>query len=416
MSTAANQNGFDVDAFRSQFPALHQQVNGYPLVYFDNAATIQKPQSVIDALVHYYTFDNANIHRGIHTLAERATHAFEETRKSAAHFLNAASTDEIIFTKGVTEGINLIAAVFGQQNLHPGDEIIISGLEHHSNIVPWQRACDASGAELKIIPVTDDGALDMEQFYKLVVPEKTKLIAVNHASNSLGTINPVEEIIQHAHASGIAVLIDGAQAAAHLPIDVQKLDCDFYVLSGHKMYAPTGTGILYGKRKWLEQLPPWQSGGEMISQVSFEKTTYNTIPYKFEAGTPNIADIVAFKHAFDFINQYGKSVFAAHENELLKYATERISEIPGIRIFGTAKEKVSVLSFEIRGMHHFDVGQLLDARGIAVRTGHHCTQPLMERFGIEGTIRASFAAYNTVEEIDRFISAVDRIAQTGIRR
>jgi cysteine desulfurase/selenocysteine lyase len=416
MSTAANQNGFDVGAFRSQFPALHQQVNGYPLVYFDNAATIQKPQSVIDALVHYYTFDNANIHRGIHTLAERATHAFEETRKSAAHFLNAASTDEIIFTKGVTEGINLIAAVFGQQNLRPGDEIIISGLEHHSNIVPWQRACEASGAELKIIPVTDDGALDMDQFYKLVVPEKTKLIAVNHASNSLGTINPVEEIIQHAHASGIAVLIDGAQAAAHLSIDVQKLDCDFYVLSGHKMYAPTGTGILYGKRKWLEQLPPWQSGGEMISQVSFEKTTYNTIPYKFEAGTPNIADIVAFKHAFDFINQYGKSFLAAHENELLKYATERISEIPGIRIFGTAKEKVSVLSFEIRGMHHFDVGQLLDARGIAVRTGHHCTQPLMERLGIEGTIRASFAAYNTIEEIDRFISAVDRIAQTGIRK
>jgi cysteine desulfurase/selenocysteine lyase len=416
MSTAANQSGFDVGAFRSQFPALHQQVNGYPLVYFDNAATIQKPQSVIDALVHYYTFDNANIHRGIHTLAERATHAFEETRKSAAHFLNAASTDEIIFTKGVTEGINLIAAVFGQQNLRPGDEIIISGLEHHSNIVPWQRACEASGAELKIIPVTDDGALDMDQFYKLVVPEKTKLIAVNHASNSLGTINPVEEIIQHAHASGIAVLIDGAQAAAHLSIDVQKLDCDFYVLSGHKMYAPTGTGILYGKRKWLEQLPPWQSGGEMISQVSFEKTTYNTIPYKFEAGTPNIADIVAFKHAFDFINQYGKSFLAAHENELLKYATERISEIPGIRIFGTAKEKVSVLSFEIRGMHHFDVGQLLDARGIAVRTGHHCTQPLMERLGIEGTIRASFAAYNTIEEIDRFISAVDRIAQTGIRK
>ena len=416
MSTAANQIGFDVGAFRSQFPALHQQVNGYPLVYFDNAATIQKPQSVIDALVHYYTFDNANIHRGIHTLAERATHAFEETRKSAAYFLNAASSDEIIFTKGVTEGINLIAAVFGQQNLRPGDEIIISGLEHHSNIVPWQRACEASGAELKIIPVTDHGALDMEQFYKLVVPEKTKLIAVNHASNSLGTINPVEEIIQHAHASGIAVLIDGAQAAAHLPIDVQKLDCDFYVLSGHKMYAPTGTGILYGKRKWLEQLPPWQSGGEMISQVSFEKTTYNTIPYKFEAGTPNIGDIVAFKHAFDFINQYGKSVLAAHENELLKYATERISEIPGIRIFGTAKEKVSVLSFEIRGMHHFDVGQLLDARGIAVRTGHHCTQPLMERFGIEGTIRASFAAYNTIEEIDRFISAVDRIAQTGIRK
>jgi cysteine desulfurase/selenocysteine lyase len=398
----------DVARIREQFPVLQQQVNGRDLVYLDNAATSQKPRTVINALVDYYTGYNANIHRGIHTLAERATKAYEQTRETAQHFINAASTEEIIFTRGVTESINLVASSYAKAFLKPEDEIILSGLEHHSNIVPWQLACEATGAVLKVIPVLDSGALDIEAFKKLL-NARTKLVAVNHASNSLGIINPIKEIITLAHGTGAVVLIDGAQAGAHLHIDVQELDCDFYCLSAHKMYGPTGTGILYGKKALLEKMPPYHGGGEMIKEVTFEKTTYNDLPYKFEAGTPNIADVVAFKYAMDFILEHGRENIAAHEHELLTYATERIGALNGVTIYGTGLNKVGVVSFTVAGIHPFDIGQMLDARGIAVRTGHHCTQPLMDRFKIEGTVRASFAVYNTKKEIDQLVEGLERI-------
>jgi cysteine desulfurase/selenocysteine lyase len=398
----------DIAKLREQFPVLNQQVNGRDLVYLDNAATSQKPRAVINALVDYYTGYNANIHRGIHTLAEKATKAYEQTRETAKHFINAATTEEIIFTRGVTEGINLVASSYAKVFLTKGDEIIISGLEHHSNIVPWQLACEATGATIKVIPVKDNGTLDIEA-YKALLSNKTKLVAVNHASNSLGTINPVKDIIDLAHEVGAVVLIDGAQSGAHLPIDVQALDCDFYCLSAHKMYGPTGTGILYGKKALLEKMPPYHGGGEMIKEVSFEKTTYNDLPYKFEAGTPNIADVVAFHYAMTFILETGREVMAAHEHDLLVYATERISQLKGVKIYGTGAEKLSVVSFTVDGIHPFDIGQMLDARGIAVRTGHHCTQPLMDRFKIEGTVRASFAIYNTRKEVDQLVEALERV-------
>jgi cysteine desulfurase/selenocysteine lyase len=393
---------------RKQFPVLQRTVRGKPLVYFDNAATTQKPLPVIEALVEYYQNYNANIHRGIHTLAEEATRAYEATREKVRDFIGAGSAEEIIFVRGVTEGINLVAASYGRMTLKPGDEVVISALEHHSNIVPWQLICEQTGAALKVIPVTDRGEINLQSFKQLLNP-RTRIVAVNHASNSLGTINPVKEIIQLAHAQGAAVLIDGAQAGAHLAINVQNLDCDFYCLSSHKMYGPTGTGILYGKKHLLEQMPPYQGGGEMIKEVTFEKTTWNDLPYKFEAGTPNIADVIAFGKAIDFLTQTGREEIAAHEQALLHYATEKIGGLPRVRIIGTAAEKVSVLSFVIEGIHPFDVGQLLDARGIAVRTGHHCTQPLMDRLGIDGTIRASFAVYNTFEEIDALAEGLKRI-------
>jgi cysteine desulfurase / selenocysteine lyase len=408
MQASAIAQSINVEKIREQFPVLHQQVNGRNLVYFDNAATSQKPRSVINALVDYYTGYNANIHRGIHTLAEKATKAFEATRETAREFINAASVEEVIFTRGVTEGINLVASSYAKAFLTKGDEIIISGLEHHSNIVPWQMACEATGALLKVIPVTDAGELDFDQ-YKKMVNTKTKLVAINHASNSLGVINPIKEIISFAHKSGAVVLIDGAQAGAHLAIDVQELDCDFYCLSAHKMYGPTGAGILYGKKSLLEKMPPYHGGGEMIKEVTFEKTTYNDLPYKFEAGTPNIADVVAFKYAMDFINELGKDSIAAHEHDLLTYATEKISALKGVTIYGRSAAKVSVVSFTIDGIHPFDIGQMLDARGIAVRTGHHCTQPLMDRFKIEGTVRASFALYNTKHEVDQLVDGLERI-------
>lgn len=398
----------NVEQIRAQFPVLHQLVNGKPLVYFDNAATNQKPKRVIDALAHYYEHDNANIHRGIHTLAERATKAYEATRLAMQAFINAKHTEEIIFTRGVTESINLVAASYGKAFLNEGDEVIISGLEHHSNIVPWQLICEERKAVIKVIPVTDAGELDMDA-YRKVLSSKTKVVAVNHASNSLGTINPVKEIIKLAHQSGAVVLIDGAQASAHLHIDVQELDCDFYCISSHKMYGPTGTGILYGKKALLEKMPPYMGGGEMIKDVTFAKTTYNDLPYKFEAGTPNIADVIALSEAVAFINELGKDTIAAYEQELLVYASEKLADIKGVRLIGTAKEKVSVQSFVIDGIHHFDIGQMLDARGIAVRTGHHCTQPLMDRFGVEGTVRASFSIYNTKAEIDQLAEGVERI-------
>jgi cysteine desulfurase/selenocysteine lyase len=408
MTTSGPTIALNIESIRKQFPVLHQQINGRNLVYFDNAATSQKPALVINALVDYYQNYNANIHRGIHTLAEKATKAFEETRETAKKFINASSTEEIVFVRGVTEAINLVAYSFGKAFINEGDEIIISGLEHHSNIVPWQILCEDKKSTLKVIPVNDAGELIMDEFEKLL-SSRTKLVAVNHASNSMGTINPIKEIITLAHAKGAAVLIDGAQAGAHLPIDVQSLDCDFYCLSAHKMYGPTGAGILYGKKAWLEKMPPYQGGGEMISNVTWEKTTYNNLPYKFEAGTPNIADVVAFKYAMDFINDLGKENIEAHEHELLVYATNKIGSLSGVKLYGTAKEKVSVLSFLVEGIHPFDIGQMLDARGIAVRTGHHCTQPLMDHYGIDGTVRASFAVYNTKDEIDQLAEGLTRI-------
>lgn len=407
-SSPAIAGKLDIEAIRKQFPILHQQVNGRDLVYLDNAATSQKPLVVIDALIDYYKGYNANIHRGIHTLAEKATKAYEDTRHTAQRFINAKSEQEIIFTRGVTEGINLVASSYGRAFIKEGDEIIISGLEHHSNIVPWQFVCEEKKAILQVIPVSPEGELDLDAFRK-ILSGKTKIVSINHASNSLGTINPVKEVIRMAHEVGAVVLIDGAQAGAHLEIDVQDMDCDFYCLSAHKMYGPTGTGILYGKKDILEKMPPYHGGGEMIKEVTFEKTTYNDLPYKFEAGTPNIADVVAYKYAFDFINELGKENIAAHEHELLTYATERVSKLKSVKLVGTAKHKVGVLAFTVDGIHHFDIGQMLDARGIAVRTGHHCTQPLMTCYGIEGTVRASFAVYNTKKEVDQLVEGLERV-------
>lgn len=398
----------DIEKIRTQFPVLNQQVNGKPLVYLDNAATNQKPQRVIDALTKYYERDNANIHRGIHTLAERATKAYEQTRHAMQQFIRAKHVEEIIFTRGVTESINLVASSYGRAFLTEGDEVIISGLEHHSNIVPWQMICEEKKSILKVIPVTDIGEIDVDAYRKLL-SAKTKIVAVNHASNSLGTINPIKDIIEAAHTYNAVVLIDGAQASAHLDIDVQDLDCDFYCISSHKMYGPTGTGILYGKKELLEKMPPYMGGGEMIKEVTFAKTTYNDLPYKFEAGTPNIADVIALNEAILFINELGKENIAAHESELLSYTVKKLSTIPHVKLVGTAKEKVSVQSFVIEGIHHFDIGQMLDTRGIAVRTGHHCTQPLMDRFGIEGTVRASFSIYNTKDEVDQLAGGIERI-------
>jgi len=398
----------DVEKIRKEFPVLHQTVNGRDLVYFDNAATSQKPLVVINALTEYYKGYNANIHRGIHTLAEKATKAFEQTRLTAKAYINARSEQEIVFTRGVTESINLVASSYGRTFIKEGDEIIVSELEHHSNIVPWQFVVEEKNAVLKVIPVTDRGELDLDAYRKLL-SSKTKIVSVNHASNSLGTVNPIKEIIRLAHEVGAVVFIDGAQAGAHLDIDVQDLDCDFYTVSAHKMYGPTGAGFLYGKKELLEKMPPYQGGGEMIKEVTFKKTTYNDLPHKFEAGTPNIADVVAFRYAMDFITETGRGAMAAHEHDLLQYATERVSRLKGLKLVGTAPEKVSVLSFTVDGIHPFDIGQMLDARGIAVRTGHHCTQPLMDRYGIEGTVRASFAVYNTKKEIDQLVEGLERV-------
>ncbi|MEO8824010.1 MAG: cysteine desulfurase [Ginsengibacter sp.] len=398
---------YDVKKIREFFPVLNREVNNQLLVYLDNAATSQKPQVVIDALNYYYSNYNANIHRGIHTLAEEATAAYEASRKSVQDFINAPSSEEIIFTRGTTEGINLVAYTWGRKNIHEGDEIIISTMEHHSNIVPWQILCDEKKAILKVIPINDDGELLMDEYKKLLSP-KTKLVSIAHASNALGTINPVKEIIKQAHKMGALVLVDGAQSTVHLDIDVQEMDCDFFAFSGHKVYGPTGVGVLYGKKKILEEMPVFMGGGEMIKEVTFEKTTFNELPYKFEAGTPNIADTIALKVALDFIKQNKKQSIRSHENDLLKYATEKMSAIDGLRIIGTAKNKVSLISFVIKNTHPQDIGVLLDNQGIAVRTGHHCTEPLMKRFGIPGTVRASFAMYNTKEEVDRLVSAIKK--------
>lgn len=399
----------DIQKIRADFPILSQTVNGKPLVYFDNGATSQKPQVVIDAEVKYYNEINANIHRGVHTLSQLATDAYEVARGKVKEHINAKHAHEVLFTSGTTHGINLVANGFASI-LKPGDEVVVSSLEHHSNIVPWQMLCEKTGAILKVIPINDNGELIMEEFDKLL-SDKTKIVTVNHISNALGIINPIKYIIDKAHAVGSAVLIDGAQAVPHLKPDVQELDCDFYAFSGHKMCGPTGTGILYGKEAWLNKLPPYQGGGEMIKEVTFEKTTYADLPHKFEAGTPNIAGGIVLGTAIDYLNEVGFDNIQAYEHELLEHATKRLSEIEGIRIYGTGKNKASVVSFNIDGIHPYDVGSIIDKLGIAVRTGHHCAQPIMNFFCIPGTIRASFSFYNTKEEIDAMVEAVKK-AQT----
>ena len=382
-------------------------MKGRPLVYFDNAATSQKPLQVIEALRHYYSHYNANIHRGIHTLAEEATLAYEASRLAVKDFIGAASTDEIIFTRGTTESINLVSNTWGRQHIATGDEILISGMEHHSNIVPWQILCEEKNAVLKVIPVEEDGSLSMKAFSELLT-DRVKLLSIVQVSNALGTVNPVKEMIKAAHAVGAKVLVDGAQSAVHLDIDVQELEADFFAFSGHKVYGPTGVGVLYGRRELLESMPVFQGGGEMIKEVSFDKTTYADLPYKYEAGTPNIADTIALKAALDFIQQIGKANIRSHEEELLAYATAQLKAIPGLTIIGEAPHKVSLVSFVVKGVHPQDLGVLLDNMGIAVRTGHHCTQPLMKRFGIPGTVRASFALYNQKEEIDVLIKGLNK--------
>lgn len=400
-------NVYDVAAVRRAFPVLEREVKGKPLVYFDNAATTQKPQVVIDALINYYSNYNANIHRGIHSLAEEATAAYEATRDTVQAFINAPSREQVIFTKGTTEGINLVAQTWGRQNIKEGDEIIISNMEHHSNIVPWWILCQEKGAVLKVIPINEQGELRMAEFEALL-SERTKLVSVVHVSNVLGTINPVKTVIEKAHAVGAKVLVDGAQSSVHLDVDVQDLDTDFFVYSSHKVYGPTGVGVLYGKQELLESMPPYQGGGEMIREVYFNNITWNDLPYKFEAGTPNIADTIAFKAAMDFTRSIGKDAIRSHENDLLKYASAQLEAIEGVRLIGQARHKISVISFVIKGVHPQDVGILLDNKGIAVRTGNHCAQPLMECYNVPGTIRASFAMYNTREEIDTFIAALQK--------
>ena len=405
--TATIATGLNIEMIRQQFPILQRRVKNQPLVYFDNAATSQKPQVVIDALVDYYSGFNANIHRGIHTLAEEATAAFEATRDTVKEFINAGSREEIIFTRGTTESINLVAYTWGRKHIKAGDEIIISEMEHHSNIVPWQILCAEKDALLKVIPITDEGELRMEVFEQLVTA-KTKLVSIVHVSNALGTVNPVKQIIDIAHAAGAVVLVDGAQSSVHLDIDVQDLDADFFAFSSHKLYGPTGVGVLYGKKQWLLSMPVFQGGGEMIKEVSLKGTSYADLPYKFEAGTPNIADTIAFRSALEFINGLGKAAIREHENELLRYATAKLEALPGLRIIGKAREKVSLISFVVENVHPQDIGILLDNRGIAVRTGHHCAQPLMDRCSIPGTTRASFAVYNTKAEIDLLVTGLQK--------
>ena len=410
MSNTVTTSAFDISTIRADFPILGDEMRGKPLVFLDSAASSQKPKQVLDALEFYYKHQNANVHRGVYELSQQATDAYELGRERARKFLNAASTEEIILVKGTTDGINLVASSFGRKFLREGDEVVISAMEHHSNIVPWQLACEQSGAKLKVIPINDKGELLMDEYEKLLT-DRTKIVALVHVSNALGTINPVEEVISKAHERGIPVLLDGAQATTHLKVDAQALDVDFYTFSGHKVFGPTGIGILYGKKHWLEQIPPYQGGGEMIATVTFEKTTYNELPHKFEAGTPDISGAVGLGVALDYIEKIGQDNIAAHEHELLVSATEQLLAIDGLRIIGTAENKASVISFLIDGTHPYDVGTILDKLGIAVRTGHHCTQPLMDRFGIPGTVRASFAAYNNHEDVERLVAGVQRAAR-----
>jgi len=409
-SPTTKSRSLDINIIRQEFPILNREVKGRPLIYLDNAATTQKPQQVLDALMHYYTNYNANIHRGIHTLAEEATAAFEQTRDAVKSFIGAGSREEIIFTRGTTEGINLVAYAWGRKNIQVNDEIIISNMEHHSNIVPWQLLCEEKGAILKVIPINEKGELILDEYKKMLGP-KTKLVSIVHVSNALGTVNPVSQMIADAHAVGALCLVDGAQSAVHLDINVTDLDCDFFAFSAHKLYGPTGVGVLYGKKAVLEAMPPFQAGGEMIKEVTLQKTTFNDLPYKFEAGTPNIADVIAFKSAIHFVQSIGKEKIRRHEQDLMEYGQRELEKIPGLKIIGKAKEKVSVISFVIENAHPQDIGILLDNRGIAVRTGHHCAQPLMDHFCIPGTARASFAVYNTRYEIDELVKGLLRVVK-----
>jgi cysteine desulfurase / selenocysteine lyase len=401
---------FDVRRVRDDFPILRQKIRGKPLVYLDNAATAQKPRAVLDVLQHYYTADNANIHRGVHLLSERATQEYENARAKVRGFLHAADEREIIFVRSATEGINLVAQTYGRKNLREGDEVLITTMEHHSNIVPWQMICQEKGAVLRVAPINDDGEILLDEFEKLLTP-RTRIVSVVHVSNSLGTVNPVKRIAEMAHSRGAVVLVDGAQSVMHGPVDVRDLGCDFFVFSGHKLFGPTGVGVLYGREALLEAMPPYQGGGDMIRSVSFEKTTYNSLPYKFEAGTPHIAGGIGLGAAIDYVQALDWEAVAAHEHDLLTYATTALSEFPGLRLIGTAHDRTAVVSFTLQGAHPHDVGTILDQDGIAIRTGHHCTQPLMARFGVPATARASFAFYNTREEIDALIHGIHKVQE-----
>jgi cysteine desulfurase/selenocysteine lyase len=409
-ASTASLPGFDVDRVREDFPILRETVHERPLVYLDNAATTQKPRPVLDALMAYYAHDNANVHRGVHLLSDRATKAFEDARATIKRFINARSTHEIVFTRNATEGINLVAQTFARVCLTPGDEVLISAMEHHSNIVPWQMVCAERGASLRVIPMTDEGTLELDAYERMIGP-RTRLVAIVQLSNALGTVNPVREMIATAHHRDVPVLVDGAQAVHHMKVDVQALDADFYVFTGHKLYGPTGIGVLYGKEQWLDGMPPYQGGGDMISSVTFEKTTYNTLPYKFEAGTPNIAGAIGLAKAVDYVSAIGLDRIAAHERDLLAYGTAALAEIPGLRIVGTSPVKSSVLSFVMDGVHPHDIGTIVDQEGVAIRTGHHCAQPVMERLGVPATARASFALYNTRGEIDALVAALRKVRE-----
>ncbi len=400
----------DVARIREMFPILTGTVGGKPLVYLDNAATTQKPRAVLDTLARYYAAENANIHRGVYQLSQNATQAYEDARGKVAAFLNAAEPAEIIFTRNATEGINLVAQTFGRRQVGEGDEVLISTMEHHSNIVPWQMLCEEQGARLRVVPITDAGELMLDELASLLGP-RTKLVSIVHMSNSLGTINPVRQVVELAHARSIPVLLDGSQAAYHMTVDVQAIGCDFYVLTGHKLYGPTGIGALYGQRRWLDAMPPYQGGGDMISSVTFEHTTYNKVPHKFEAGTPHIAGAIGLGAAVDFIRSVGFEAITGHERRLLDYATDVLSAVPGLRLIGTAREKASILSFVLDGVHAHDIGTIVDTEGVAIRTGHHCTQPVMDRFGVPATARASLAMYNTIEEIDQLVAALKKVRE-----
>jgi cysteine desulfurase / selenocysteine lyase len=409
-ATAAARTTFDVQKVRADFPILSERVHGKPLVYLDSANTSQKPRAVLEAMDDYYRHANANIHRATHLLSERATGLYEGARAKAAAFINAGDTHEIVLTKGTTDGINLVAQSYGRSALGAGDEVLISWLEHHSNIVPWQLVCEQTGAVLRVVPINDAGEIDLEAFSRLLSP-RTRIVAVGHVSNALGTINPVRQVIEEAHAIGAVVVIDGAQAVPHLTVDVSSLGCDFYAFSSHKMFGPTGVGVLYGRRSLLEAMPPYQGGGDMISSVTFEKTLYNAVPYKFEAGTPNIGGVVGFGAAVEYLSGIDREGALAHEDELLEYATARVRELPGARVIGEARHKTGVLSFVMEGVHPHDAGTILDREGIAVRTGQHCAQPVMDRYGITATIRASLGIYNTREDIDAFVRALTRVRE-----
>ena len=407
---APAHGGYDEQRVRRDFPILGQKVHGKPLVYLDNAATTQKPQQVLDAIVRYYSEDNANVHRGVHQLSERATEAYERERAIAQRFLNAARPEEIIFVRGTTEAINLVAQSYGRRNVGAGDEVIITAMEHHSNIVPWQMLCQEKGARLRVVPINDRGELILEEYERLLGPG-TKLVALGQVSNALGTINPVRRIIELAHRQGVPVLVDGAQAAPRMKVDVRELDADFYAFSGHKIYGPTGIGVLYGKASLLDAMPPYQGGGDMISSVTFEKTVYNKLPHKFEAGTPHMAGAIGLGAALEYVSRLGIENVTAHEQDVLAYATEQVSAVPGVRLIGTAREKTGVLSFVLEPIHPHDIGTILDQEGIAIRTGHHCAQPVMQRFGVPATARASFGLYNTHEDVDALVRGLNRVRE-----